>query len=247
MENHTLDRLANFFLESGPVAVLTGAGISTESGIPDFRSPGTGLYNRMNPMEYLSVKGMMAQPGRFWRGFSEIVAVALGARPNRGHLALARLEQAGHISTLITQNIDGLHQKAGSRNVIELHGHLQTARCTRCETRLPMVDALGRFPARPIPLCEVCGKMLRPDVVLFGDIPTEYDRALRAVQEAGSLLIVGSSLSVSPANFLVYEADRVAIINRDATLADEAAEILASGAAGDVLNNLASRLLDGKE
>ncbi|MFP4382239.1 MAG: SIR2 family NAD-dependent protein deacylase [Candidatus Sumerlaeia bacterium] len=237
-----MSELVGLFREAAPFVVLTGAGVSTESGIPDFRSPGTGLYNFIDPMEYLSVWGMQKNAPRFWKHFKEMRGPILDANPNAGHLALARLEEGGWVSHVITQNIDGLHYKAGSRNVLEIHGHLRTARCMACEERMDLTEALDQLPERDVPQCPECGADLRPDVVLFGDVPEEYPRAMELVEASPLLMVVGSSLSVSPANMLLHGAGKLVIINRDPTASDRLADIVIQGSAGEILQDLTERL-----
>jgi NAD-dependent deacetylase len=245
MNQETLHSLIHLFREARPAAVLTGAGISTESGIPDFRSPGTGLYSRMDPMEYLSVEAMMRRPERFWRMFAEINGPIAAAQPNAGHLALARLEEAGLVSALVTQNIDGLHHKAGSRRIIELHGHLRTARCEECGRRCALSEAIAQLRESSRPYCAGCGGPLRPDVVLFGDMLETFPEAARAVREAKMLLVAGSSLGVHPANTLVYQTERLAIVNRDPTPFDSMARAVLRAECGEALRALADALLEG--
>lgn len=237
-----IDELAELMRSSKNVVALTGAGISTESGIPDFRSPG-GLYSQIDPMEYLSVESMKSRPEKFWRGFAQIMSPMTEAPPNNGHFALAQLENARYISTVITQNIDGLHQKAGSKNVIELHGHLRTAHCYDCSWDCSLTDAIAQLDESPRPFCPLCGEPLRPNVVLFGDIPAEYPHAETLVAQGDLLIVVGSSLSVSPANILAFRASRLAIINRDQTEGDRQAEAIIRGNAGESLTLLTERLI----
>ena len=220
----------------GRTAVFTGAGISTESGIPDFRSPGTGLWSHIDPMEYLSVDALYARPQTFWRYFDQVFGPTLDAEPNAGHIALATLEQSGYVHTIITQNIDGLHQKAEAQNVLEVHGHLRTVHCRSCGRTYPMQQALAQMPKEPVPRCEQCGKTVRPDVVLFGDMmPPAFSQALQAVERSQLVLVVGSSLTVSPANTLAFQAPHLAIVNRDPTLADRRADVVLYGTSGEAL------------
>lgn len=242
MSSDPIAQLADF-LAAGPVVALTGAGISTESGIPDFRSPG-GLYERMDPMEYLSTAALERTPEKFWRGFAGLYGQAGDYAPNRGHRALARLEAAGRLRGVVTQNIDGLHQRAGSRQVVELHGHLRTVRCMRCPVRTPLAEAVAQVAEadRPWPRCPACEAMQRPDVVLFGDMLEAFEEARRLVAGAGRLLVVGSSLSVSPANGLVLEARETVIVNRDPTDFDRLARLCLRAGAGETLEALCGRL-----
>jgi len=244
MTKDQVGALVGLFREERNAIVLTGAGISTESGVPDFRSPGTGLYETIDPMEYLSVRALYVRPTAFWQRFTEVFEPATLAEPNAGHAAVARLEEAGFISTVVTQNIDGLHQKAGSRNVLEVHGHLRTARCFGCANSFPLGAAFEQARAGTLPTCSECGEMLRPDVVLFGDMmPEAFDRAVEAARSAELMLVVGSSLSVSPANTLAFDPTRLAIINRDPTPFDERADLVINAPAGETLTALVNALL----
>lgn len=236
--------LAELLRENRGAVVLTGAGISTESGIPDFRSPGTGLWSRIDPMEYLSVDALYGRPETFWKYFAEVFGPTLAAQPNAGHLALARLEAAGYVGTIVTQNIDGLHQKAGSCNVLEVHGHLRTVHCQGCHRAYPMEEALARLKKEPAPHCPGCGGRLRPAVVLFGDMmPPAFAQAVSAVERSGLVLVVGSSLTVSPANSLAFRTPHLAIINREPTPADARADVVIRAGAGEALTELVQQLI----
>ncbi|MCL6581580.1 MAG: NAD-dependent deacylase [Firmicutes bacterium] len=234
----SVEALAELIRRHGPAVVLTGAGVSTESGLPDFRSPGTGLWERIDPVEHLSAKALRRRPAEFWRLFAVAFAAGLGARPNAGHLALARLEAAGHVRSVVTQNIDGLHQAAGSRRVLEVHGSLRTASCRRCGLAVPLKEALDQLERREVPEC-TCGGTLRPDVVLFEDpMPPVFETAWREAASAGLLLVVGSSLTVWPAAGLAEVASRLAIINRDPTPYDGRAEVVLHAGSGQTLTEL---------
>ncbi|MDK2883343.1 MAG: NAD-dependent deacetylase [Bacillota bacterium] len=244
MENAGVKALAELLAKNkGRAVALTGAGISTESGIPDFRSPGTGLWNRIDPMEYLSADALYARPETFWKYFAEVFGPTLEAKPNAGHLALAELEEAGYITGVITQNIDGLHQKAGSRTVFEVHGHLRTVHCESCRQTYPMTEALAWLKKEPIPHCPECGGRVRPDVVLFGDMmPPAFTQAVAAVERSSLVLVVGSSLTVSPANSLAFQTHHLAIINREPTPADGRADVVIRSAAGATLSAVLKEL-----
>ena len=244
MNEGAIGRLADLLREARKAVALTGAGISTESGIADFRSPGTGLYASIDPMEYLSVDALDSRPERFWKYFVEVFALPK-AEPNAGHVALARLEDQGYLSAVITQNIDGLHHKAGSQRIFEVHGHLRTVHCTRCRRTWPMAEAIGQVQAGELPVCGECGSRVRPDVVLFGDpMPPAFQDAFEATQSADLVLVVGSSLSVSPANMLAFERNRLAIVNRDPTVADSEADVVIHGSAGETLTALVEQLTE---
>lgn len=217
--------------------VLTGAGVSTESGIPDFRTPGSGLWTHVNPMEILSVTALATDPRRFydfkiplWRKFIE-------SQPNAAHLALAEMEGMGAISCVITQNIDSLHTRAGSQNVLEVHGHMRTGRCLGCgvtepfETLVHRVEEENECP----PQC-TCGGTLRPNVVLFGDgMAGDFEAAVDEAIQCDLMLVVGSSLEVSPANSLPEYARHVAILNVGPTACDREAIWQSHAKAGELL------------
>lgn len=238
-----VSHLARLLREHQPALALTGAGLSTESGIPDFRTPETGLYARYDPIEYLSVWALQARPQVFWEFFAEHYGLLETAQPNRGHLALAQLEAAGYLTAVVTQNIDGLHQKAGARRVLEVHGHLRTVRCSGCPAHYPLALALEQVQVGSLPTCPNCGRRLRPNVVLFGDMmPPAFTEASSLVRESALLLVVGSSLAVSPVNCLAWEAPRLAIINWEMTAADSAADLVLRGKGGESLRALVEEL-----
>lgn len=195
--------MAHALRKSSYVAVLTGAGISVESGIPDFRSPG-GLWSRFDPMEYGHIASFRANPGKVWEMLVEMDELLSKARPNPAHYALAELENAGIVKGIVTQNVDSLHQHAGSREVVEFHGNNRTLRCDRCGRSVERDKiSLTRLP----PLC-ACGGPLRPDFVFFGEnIPAStHDRALVHASRCDVMMIVGTSVSVAPASHLPYVA-----------------------------------------
>ncbi len=207
--------------------VLTGAGISTPSGIPDFRSPQGGLWQQADPLEVASLWGFHDDPGRFYRWLRPLARKMLDARPNPAHRALAQLEAAGHIRTVITQNIDSLHQAAGSLNVLELHGHVRTFSCLGCGRTEPADGHLAAVCAGQLPPpCAACGGLLKPDVILYGE-PLPFD-TLSAAQQAALacdfMLVVGTSLEVMPAADLPRLARRrgarLALINLTPTPLD---------------------------
>lgn len=238
-----VEALASLLTRWRPAVALTGAGISTDSGIPDFRSPGTGLWNFLDPLEYLSATALRQRPAVFWEHFARVFGPVVEAQPNPGHLALTRLCQSGYLRAIVTQNIDGLHQKAGCQRVLEIHGHLRTAHCQRCGAELPLGEVLADFHPGTVPRCS-CGGILRPDVVLFEDpMPPEFEEAADEVRAAPLLLVIGSSLTVWPASSLAYLAPRLAIINREPTPADEAADLVLRVSATATLLALTHRLL----
>ena len=239
----TAARLADLIRTHQPCVVLTGAGISTESGIPDFRSAG-GIWAQYDPLEVASLEGFRRDPARVWEFYERRLAVLADAAPNEGHLALAQLERLGLIEAVITQNVDGLHQAAGSREVVEVHGSIRSAVCLRCGAPTSFEQVLERLP---LPVCE-CGEILKPGVVMFGELlpvaVLEWARELCAA--ARLLVVVGSSLEVHPVAALPYETLRqggaLAIVNRDRTPQDNRADLRLGGSAGAVLRETVSFL-----
>jgi NAD-dependent deacetylase len=238
-----IEALATLLLERQRSVVLTGAGISTESGIPDFRSP-TGIWAEYDPMEYATIDAFRRDPVKVWGFYALRFAVLTQARPNAGHLALAELERRGLVEALVTQNIDGLHQRAGSREVIEVHGSIGTASCLACGDRMPLADVVAALRDAPAPPCPRCGAIVKPDVVMFGELlpAAAIDRAVHLAERAGLLLVVGSSLEVYPVAGLpeatVSAGGSLAIVNRGPTPFDGLAEVRIDRAAGAVLSAL---------
>lgn len=234
-----LEKIARALVRSSYSVVLTGAGISTESGLPDFRSRG-GLWQDEDAVELLSLQTLYGNPDRFYSKGLALLRTFRDKRPNAAHHAVAKLEQLGVIRYVITQNIDGLHQAAGSCCVLEIHGNLRTATCLGCRTVFPfdLVEkevCEGRIP----PLCPSCGKLVRPDVVLFGDdMPFDFAVAVEECRRAEFMLVVGSSLQVAPAAYLPGMVPHLAIINLDETPYDAKAEVVIRERAGSVLPEL---------
>lgn len=211
------------------MVALTGAGVSTECGIPDFRSD-AGVWSRADPMEVGSIDGFREDPARFYAFWGDFFRRIGEVPPGSTHRMLAALEARGLCAAVVTQNIDGLHQTAGSRNVIEVHGGWKTARCLRCGTKYETAAFLaGGKGARPHePSCERCGGLVKPDVVLFGEpLGPAFGVAEREVEKADLLLVLGSSLAVAPVSELVPTAaargTQVAIVNRERTSHDREA------------------------
>jgi NAD-dependent protein deacetylase/lipoamidase len=196
-----LETLATLVREARSVVALTGAGISVPSGIPDFRSPGTGLWENVDPMEVAHIDAWRADPERFWHFYGSRFQTLEGKEPNGAHRALAELERAGHLRAVITQNIDMLHRKAGTRELVEVHGSIEQSVCLACGARHPLAEVRDRLAHDPrgVPRCD-CGAPLKPDVVLFGEwlAADALDRAYALATEADLLLCVGSSLEVHP-------------------------------------------------
>jgi len=231
--------LAGLVRSHQPCVVLTGAGISTESGIPDFRSP-TGIWARYDPMEVATIEAFRRDPARVWEFYARRLCVVGAVEPNPGHLAIAELERRGLVRAVVTQNVDGLHQRAGSHDVIEVHGSLAQAVCPACGEREAMEGVLRQLETTSVPACRACGDVLKPGVVMFGELlpPAAIDRATKVARSAGLVLVVGSSLEVWPVAGLPLEAGAFAIVNRGPTALDARAVLRIDGGAGDTLSAL---------
>jgi NAD-dependent deacetylase len=223
---------ADLIRGSKHAVVLTGAGISTPSGIPDFRSEAAGLWSRDEPLEVASLLTFRTAPEKFFEWFRPLADQIFNAGPNAAHTALAELEHAGRIQTIITQNIDGLHQKAGASRVIETHGALRTLSCTRCYHQVESEPFLQPFVEHGrLPACPRCAAVLKPDVVLFGEqLPhTAWTEAQNAVRGCDLILVAGSSLEVLPVAGLPMQAlDRGAhlvILNNTPTYLNVRADV----------------------
>jgi NAD-dependent deacetylase len=244
---------ADLFREAKQVVVLTGAGISTSSGIPDFRSEGTGLWSKDEPLEAASLNTFRLDPEKFYRWFRPLASQIYNAKPNAAHLALAQLEKAGHIKAIITQNIDMLHQKAGAEKVIEMHGTLQTLSCSQCYLQYEYEVYLPAFIADgSIPTCPVCKSVLKPDVILFGEqLPYKaWLDAQKACRECDLILVAGSSLEVLPVAGLPMQAiDRGAhliIINQTPTYLSVRADINIYENVAEVIPLIKDQVLHGQ-
>ncbi len=242
-----IQRAADLIRNASHPIALTGAGVSTPSGIPDFRSPGSGLWERDDPMSVASIWGFVEQPQGFFDWVKPLTKLMLIAQPNPAHCALAELEAMGRLQAIVTQNIDNLHQMAGSKRVLEVHGHMREATCIRCYHIEPGKPLLEKFLADgEIPTCSVCGGVMKPNVVLFGEmLPVSV--MYEAEQESKTcdvMLIAGSSLEVAPAADLPLVAKKngaqLIIINRTPTQADAHAAVVVRDDVAIVLPKIAA-------
>ncbi len=227
-----IDFVANLLRQSTRAVILTGAGISTPSGIPDFRSTDRGLWTHDEPMMVASLHTFRTEPEKFFAWFRPLASQIFYAKPNAAHIALAEMQQAGLVSSIITQNVDTLHQKAGSRDVIEMHGTMQTLTCTQCYLQEEAQAHLRHFvDTGAVPRCSRCGQILKPDVILFGEqLPqAAWMKAQRAARECDLMVVAGSSLEVLPVAGLPMQAlDRGAhlvIINNAPTYLNVRADV----------------------
>jgi NAD-dependent protein deacetylase/lipoamidase len=239
-----VERLAELVRDGQPCVVLTGAGISTESGIPDFRSA-EGIWATYDPYEVAHIDAFRRDPARVWEFYARRLEALGSAEANEGHHALAELEGRGWIRAVVTQNVDGLHRAAGSQEVVEVHGSLREAECIHCGVRVPIADAVAELP---LPACPECGEVLKPGVVMFGELlpAAAIEQAQRLGGEAGLMLVVGSSLEVHPVAALPGETlaagGALAILNRGGTPWDSRAELVIDAGAGQTLRVLAAAL-----
>ena len=246
-----LARAATLIGESKYIVALTGAGISTPSGVPDFRSPSSGLWEKVNPLLVASSFSFRLQPQVFYEWARPLVRKLLRAEPNPAHHALAKLERTGRLKAIITQNIDDLHQKAGSKRVLELHGNLQHATCLKCRTVTPAHSMIEQFlETGDIPYCS-CGGLLKPNVVLIGEHLPRWIllEAWGEAERCDLMLVVGSSLEIVPAAEIPFVAGRNGaksiIVNYQPTPLDNQADVVIRADVAQVLPQIiehASRL-----
>ncbi|MFO0683260.1 MAG: Sir2 family NAD-dependent protein deacetylase [Sandaracinus sp.] len=240
------ESLAALIRASRACVVLTGAGVSTASGIPDFRGD-HGLWSREDAARVATIEGFRNDPRGFYAFWSRFFGGLAAARPNDAHRAIARLEDRGLVHTLITQNVDGLHSLAGSRDPLEVHGSFRRARCLQCGARYETARFLEELRPGEIPTCTICSGLVKPDVVLFGEpLDESFARAESAVGSCDLLVAIGTSLAVAPVADLVPRAlDRgakVAIVNRDPTPFDDEATLVLGGDLVEHARSLAREL-----
>ena len=243
-----MDRLAELLRESGCTVVLTGAGVSVPSGIPDFRTPETGLWAKVDPMEVAHIDVFERDPARFWSYYRPRFQTLGDKRPNGAHQALAELERRGVIEAVITQNIDRLHRAAGSREVIEVHGTIETSTCRSCGESFGLERVEGLFDEQGVALCASCGGAVKPDVVLFGELLPEeaMARAQELAERAELMVCVGSSLVVHPVAGLpqltLERGGRLALVTQGPTPYDDDAVLKLEGEVDEELAALVAAL-----
>jgi NAD-dependent deacetylase len=246
----SVQKAATLILNAKYPVALTGAGSSTPSGIPDFRSRGSGLWTRYLPMEVASLTAFRQNPERFFEWLRPLASHMLTAQPNAAHFALAQLEKHHHIKTIITQNIDGLHQRAGSTHVLQVHGTFSTLTCIHCYQQTDAAPYLTPYIEEgQIPFCENCGNYLKPDVVLFEEqLPAQIWLKARQAAEACDLMIIaGTSLMVAPVAQLPEKAKhngaQILIVNKSPTYMDDRADIIITGDVAEILPAIANEVL----
>lgn len=247
----TTNLASEMLKHSHHAVVLTGAGISTPSGIPDFRSPGIGLWTRFLPMEVASLSTFRYEPELFYKWLHPLAVHMLSAKPNPAHIALAKMQASGYISTIITQNIDGLHTRAGANNVLELHGTLNTLTCIMCFRQVSSNGIIQDYINQcSIPRCHICGGILKPDIILYEEqLPVKtWLKAEEACSHSDLLLVAGTSLEVLPsAKLPILALDngaRLIIINHAETYIDVRADLIIRANVADIFPQIASEVLD---
>jgi NAD-dependent deacetylase len=244
-------KAADLIRSARSTVVITGAGCSTPSGIPDFRSPHNGLWERYSPLEVASLSAFIHQPIKFFDWLRPFAKCLMEAKPNQSHYALTTLEKSGKLTSIITQNIDGLHQRAGSIAVIEVHGTLTTLSCCGCYQKFPAEIYIGPYiDYGEIPHCQICGNILKPDVVLYEEqLPfQEWLKAKKAVESCDLLIVAGSSLTVTPVAELPLVAlknqAKIILINLSPTYLDVYSEITIYGDVADIVPEIVSAITD---
>jgi NAD-dependent deacetylase len=247
-----IDFAAELLREARHAIVLTGAGLSTPSGIPDFRSAGTGLWSRDEPLEVASLITFRTHPERFFEWFRPLAAQMVYALPNPAHYALARLEEQGRLQAVITQNVDMLHYKAGSKRVLELHGTLRTMSCTQCYKQYEHENFIQAFIENgTIPHCLACCAILKPDVILFGEqLPQKaVSEAQKEARKCDLVMVIGSSLEVLPVAGLPMQAidhgAHLIIINNSPTYLNVRADIVLPEDVAKIIPAIADKVLHG--
>ncbi|MCA9979443.1 MAG: NAD-dependent deacylase [Anaerolineales bacterium] len=243
---YLIQKAQDILSQASYAVALTGAGVSTPSGIPDFRSPTSGLWDDYDPMEVATIQGFQQHPEYFYNWMRPLAKLILQAQPNDAHRALAKLEHFGPLRAIITQNIDMLHTKAGTRHLYEVHGQMREAECPSCGKTYNVEGRLKKFvETGHIPVCFTCGNILKPNVILFGEaLPWRaITQAQIAAQRCDVLIVAGSSLEVAPANTLPVLAHethaRLIIINYTPTHLDHLADVIIRDNVATVLPELA--------
>jgi len=231
----SIEALAELIGSAERVVALTGAGVSVPSGIPDFRTPGVGIWAEVDPMKVATIDAFHRDTKGFWEFYRPRFEMLADKQPNPAHFALAELEQRGKLEAVITQNIDRLHSVAGTTDLIEVHGSVATSSCTACGSSWPLAEVDGLFGEDGIAICTACGGKVKPDVILFGELlpVAEMERARELAESADLMLCAGSSLEVFPAAGLpevtLEAGGRIAIMTRSSTPYDGDASVRLDG------------------
>jgi NAD-dependent deacetylase len=244
-----VERAANIIRHARYALAFTGAGISTPSGIPDFRNPNSGIWHEVNPLEVASIGGFRRNPTAFFQWIRSLARHINRAHPNPAHVALAQMEALGYLQGVITQNIDMLHSRAGTRTLYELHGHLREATCIRCFAIYPAQPIIEKFlDDGYVPHCSACGGVLKPNVILYGEqLPMkDFIGAKIAARQADAIMVIGSSLAVAPASDIPILAARnqakLIVVNWEPTFIDPIADVVIHANVADILPQIMCRL-----
>ncbi len=251
MVQELIQEASNLLRQAQYAVALTGAGISTPSGIPDFRSPGSGLWNQVNPFEVASLQGFRYRPKAFYDWIRPLAQKIVTAQPNPAHYALAELESKGILKSVITQNIDMLHSRAGSQTVYEVHGHVREATCITCFKIFPaesIFRTLLEDENAPVPQCSDCNGVLKPNTILFGEqLPIQVlQKAERDARQADVMLVAGSSLEVVPVanlpRYVLHKGGKLILVNLGKTHYDHLADVVIHHEVAEVLPRLVKAL-----
>ena len=239
-----IDKLKEIVSTARRIVAFTGAGISAESGIPTYRGD-DGVWHKYDPAKYANIHNFLKDPQYYWNFFKEVrYPVIKKAKPNKAHIALARLEENGKLEAVITQNIDDLHQLAGSKRILELHGNTRRISCLNCKKQHTMDEVYSRLETQLPPLCSECSGILKPEVVFFGEsLPvTVLEEAINVTNDCDLFLAIGSSLVVQPAASLPLMAKekgaKLVIINKESTPLDTIADTVFHTTASEVLDKI---------
>ncbi|MBI1730620.1 Sir2 family NAD-dependent protein deacetylase [Candidatus Acetothermia bacterium] len=247
MSDRAIQQLIQWLKRARYPVALTGAGVSTESGIPDFRSAACGLWKMIDPFKVASLEGFLRDTQGFYEFWQWRFAKLSAAEPNITHTTLVKLEERGLLKALITQNIDDLHRAAGSQRLYEVHGSYKQGVCIGCGDEIEISDLFAKVREQGIPRCSVCNGLLKPNVVLFGEMmPPAFRKGVQEVLKSDLLLVLGASLEVYPVADLVpqakYKGARVVVINRDKTPIDAQADLVIPCELGAVMRRLGELL-----
>lgn len=247
MSDRAIQQLIQWIKSAHYAVALTGAGVSTESGIPDFRSADCGLWKMIDPFKVASLEGFLSDTKGFYEFWQWRFAMLSMAEPNITHTTLAKLEAHGLLKAVITQNIDNLHRAAGSKKLYEVHGNYRRGVCIECKNEVEITHLFAKVREQGIPRCDACNGLLKPNVVLFGEMmPPAFMKAVQDVLRSDLLLVLGSSLEVYPIADLVpqakYKGVRVVVINRDETPVDAHVDLVIPCELGAVMGRLGELL-----
>lgn len=234
--------VATLLEQSTYAIVLTGADVSSESKVPDFHSPGRGLWTMLDP-DAFTIQRYKENPNAFYEIGAPFFNMLEQAEPNEAHIVLAELERRSLVKAIITKNVDGLHQKAGSINVLEIYGTLRSASCVSCEWQVDIKDVAADIEKGLPPLCPKCGEPLKPDLVFSGEpLPPDFNKAQEEIIRADLVVVVGAGMQASPTKELVAHIDNLVIINRTPTSFDQKAKVVINDSPARVMNLLLKEL-----